>query len=458
MKQLHVLIFLLIVTGFNSVSYSQDISAGLYSGLNLSDIHGQDIGGKWSFQPGPVQGISLGYSFFRTIGIQTGVSFSTVYYDHEMPLYENIPYPGCYPLIAPPYYYPPDNRMDFRFLRIPLQLSLSIPAVVQLKIEGGLFYSHLLDYNLEDFNYIDDSYKPEKDDFGYIFSSGISYPLTDNFRIALNAAYITGRKRFIEDYQYRHGSSEYTMGISYTGSLKDKDKDKGIAARLRSDTLSMGINITFTAGFNYSWNKGYENLSGYTSPSAGFSVDLPLGEGGSFQTGFLFQKKGYSLRDSSISFYRYIEEEGQMYYVNTKVQIDYAILQALWTFPLGSQDIVFFSTGPWFGFRLNARNTGTAYYDYHSTPSYRLIKTIVYDDLEKAVKVYDVGWTFGCGVLLPVVNDYKVSFSFRYSPGFRDVFDISGTGETQNPYQEKFKIRNRTISFVVGLRMLVPGN
>ena len=450
-----MLVLFLLATWFQSVSYSQIISVGLYSGLNLSDIHGQDIGGKWSFQPGPVQGINLGYSFFRSLGINTGVSLSTVYYDHKMPLYHNVPYPGYDPIIFPPYYYPPDSRMDFRFLRIPVQMSLTIPAVVQLKIEGGVFYSHLLRHNIKNFYYVEFSDVIEKNDFGYIFSSGISYPFTKNLSIALNAAYITGRKRFIEDFQYRHGSSEYTMEFIYRGSFKDKNKDNKL--RLKSDTLSTGINVTFTGALNYSWNKGSENLSGYASPAVGFSVDLPLGEGGSFQTGFIFEKKGYSLRDSSVSFYRYIEQEAQMYYVDTKLQIDYAILQALWTFPLGKLDKILLSTGPWFGFRLNARNTGEAFYEYHSTDSYRLIKTTVYDDLEKAIKEYDVGWTFGCGVLLPVLNDYKAIISLRYSPGFRDVYDVSGTGEVQNPNQEDFEIRNRTISFVVGFRIPVTG-
>jgi hypothetical protein len=188
-----------------------------------------------------------------------------------------------------PYYYQGDDKMDFSFLRVPVLLTLSIPSVVQFNMKAGVFFSFIQDHSLNYNNYYYSS-EPDnikKQDFGYMFSSGISYPLSDKFKAAFNVSYITGRKQFLENYNFRQGSSEFTLGIAYNGFLKDKNAE--ISSSSRSDSLSKKVFVTATGGFNYAWNQGStatEKYYGLLAPSLGFLINFQLGKGASFQTGF----------------------------------------------------------------------------------------------------------------------------------------------------------------------------
>ncbi len=456
MKHLGTLVFSILLICCNAVSYSQKFTAGFYSGINLSDLHGQGIGGKWSYKPGPVQGLNLGYSINKTIGLETGLNFSTTYYEHKPSLFPPVYYPiYYYPAnIAPNYnYYGENVTMDFRFLRIPLLIQVTLPLEFQFKMRGGIFFSHLMDYSIKDnsYYYPYEQEKPVKNDFGYMFSSGISYPLGNNLKATFDIGYIAGKKKFIEDMLYRHGSSEYTFGISYNGFGRDKDKIYNDINK--NDSSSHNISLAFKGGISYSWIQPLNdetNSYGYSGPSVGFYLKIPFGQGMDFQTGLTFERKGYSLKDSSATYYRIVKNEIQNYYMDSRVQLDYAIIPAIISIPVGRAEKVFITTGPWLGFKLNARAVGTAYYDYHSYSNYQLKKIILYEDFEKPVKDYDAGWMFGLGMSLPIVKAYKVDIAIQYSSGFRDVFDKSGIDDITNTWDNKFKIRNRTISLFLG--------
>lgn len=134
--------FILIVFCY-SVSYSQGINTGVYSGVNFSNIHGEDIGGKWVSKSGPVQGFYLGFSFNKTLGIQTGINFTTVYYEHKTIEYSTVYYPVEFYGIPPIYYFQRDNKMDFSFLRVPVLFTVCIPSVVQFIMRTELIFSFL---------------------------------------------------------------------------------------------------------------------------------------------------------------------------------------------------------------------------------------------------------------------------------------------------------------------------
>jgi len=229
MKNYKTWFFSFLIFFCSASGYSQKITTGIYSGVNFSDIHGQDIGGKWKAKSGPVQGFNLGYSFNRTIGIQTGINLSTVYYEHKTLAYPTIRDPlidyeltnSLFDRLANPYVNPDNFNMDFRFLRIPLLFTVSVPNTLQFEMHAGIYVSFLNDWNLNNLYYYDNMDKPARHDFGYIFSSGLSYPFNDNFKAILNASYNTGRRKFLDNYLYRHGSSEFTIGVAYTGFNKN---------------------------------------------------------------------------------------------------------------------------------------------------------------------------------------------------------------------------------------------
>jgi hypothetical protein len=456
MKKIFALIVLFYLVGIHSIGYSQKFEAGISSGVNFSDIHGQAVGGKWSTKTGPTQWINFQYSINKVLGFQTGLNFSTTYYEQKTSqVYSPILYEttSSYydPRLRDPYYYPSHTPMDFRFIRIPLLFTVTIPAEIDFRLKAGIYFGKTKDYNMAYY-----SEEPVKHDFGYIFSSGISYPISEQFRMTLDMNYLTGRTQFLEGYNYRHGSEEVTLGISYSWPLKKKE-NRG--ATVQTDSSSHMVSVSYNGGVNYSWNKGEtadDNFSGISGPSMGFLINFPLEKNCSFKTGLSFERKGYSMSDSSASFYRTIETGSPMYQVDTKVQIDYAVIPAILSFPAGGLKNVFLSTGPWFGLKLNARTVGTAYNESSYYYNYQVTETTVYDDLEKAIKDYDIGWLFGIGAYMPVWKDYRVNIGFQYSTGFKDVFDYSGAGNAQNPYDDSHVIKNGTVSFVIGVT-IPPG-
>ena len=345
--------------------------------------------------------------------------------------------------------------MDFSFVRLPLLFTLTIPSFLPLEMRTGIYYSHLLDYSLNrNYYYNSGTEKPSGKDFGYIFSSGIYYPFDDKFKAVFNVSYITGRKRFIENSPYKHGSSEFTFGVVYTGFHK-KDMEN-IIPKPVSDSSSCKAYITYTGGISISWNSGSDKgkYLPITLASVGFSLAFPMKGGLVFQTGLNFQRKGYSLRDSSNSYYRHINDNLLLKYVDTKVEIDYAIVPLLMGFPIEKSHRIFFNTGPWVGLKLNARNIGVVYDELRSGTSYTLRKTVVYDDLEKLFRGSDIGWIFGCATLFPLLkSDYRLYMALQYSAGFMNVYDKSYFGDENNSSDEGFIIRNGAISFLIGIKM-----
>ena len=447
--------FLILIAVFlSSISYSQKITTGIYSGVNFSDIHGQDIGGKWKSKPGPVQGLYLGLALSKSLGIQTGINFSTVYYEHKTTYNPIIYYTPSYNDAMPNYFSQAVDKMDFSFLRVPLLLTISIPSVMQFNMKAGLIFSFLQDHSLGYYyNYSSETDNVKKYDFGYMFSSGISYPLSNRIKATFNTSYLTGRKKFMEYSSFRHGSSEYTLGIEYNFIKKNKANS---VSGPESDTSSKKVTVTYFGGLNVSWNprtvdgKKYLPLGG---PSFGFSLNFPLGRGTSFISGISFVRKGYVMKDSSSLFYRYLKDDKPAYSVDTKVQADYAIIPLLINIPIGKSQTFFLNTGPWLALRLNARNVGVAYNEFRSETSYTIRKTIIYDDIEKLLKVNDVGWQFGLGVSLPVVKNYKVDITVQYSTPFKDVFNSTTEGYQQNNPDSDPIMRFRSVSLLLGFRI-----
>jgi hypothetical protein len=282
-----------------------------------------------------------------------------------------------------------------------------------------------------------------------MFSSGISYPLSNKIKATFNVSYLTGRNHLLEGSNLRQGSSEFVLGIDYEFLKKNK---KTINPGFTGDSTSKKVTVTYWGGVDISWNGLGADRAKYsagTGPSLGFSVNFLMKSGLSFISGVSFERKGYSLKDSSALFYSYLNKSTPMYNVNTKVQIDYAVIPLLMSFPVGKSQMVFLSTGPWLGLKLNARNIGVAYNEVRSESDYTVSKTVIYDDLERYIKNNDIGWIFSARVSLPLLNRYKVDLALRYSTGFKNVYNTTIAAERQSSSVEDFVIRNRTISLLI---------
>ena len=448
--------FLLVLC--NSVGYSQTITTGIYSGVNFSDIHGQDFGGKWKSKPGPVQGFYLNWSLNKSLGIQTGINFSTIYYEHITTSNPGVYIPIDFYNIGPIYYAGGVEKMDFSFLRVPLLFTVHIPSAIQFNMRAGLLFSFLKDHSLSNDYYYSTLGIAKKTDFGYMFSSGISYPLSNKIKASFNVSYFIGRKHLLESSNLRQGSSEYVLGIDYEFLKKNK---KTINPGFAIDSTSRKVTVTYWGGVNISWNGLDSDRAKYSTtagPSLGFSVNFQVESGLSFISGVSFERKGYSMKDSSASFLKYLDKGTPMYHVDSKVQMDYAVIPLLMNLSFGKSQMFFFNTGPWLGLKLNARNVGVAYSESRSESYYTISKTVIYDDLERYIKDNDIGWIFSAGISVPFLNKYKVDMALRYSTGFNNVYNKAIVAKQQSSSIADHVIMNRTISFLIGITLLPSGH
>lgn len=453
MKQIWILFLIFIgITPPLTIS-AQTLSAGFFSGICYSDIHTNNYSGSWKTKTGPSQGILVDYSINKILGIRTGAGYSTMYYSYSPYINESgwTDYPSMESVIAPTYY-PIREMMDFRFLTLPAEIRISIPAKPQLNLSGGIFYSFLRDYDLNLYHPMDDLIQPQKEDFGYTWSAGISYPVLKNLTASFDIRYITGRKEFFENMNYRHGSTDITLGMAYNISLQKA----GSRREIKNDTLSEKLFVIYYAGANIAWNSARyfkEKYSLAVGPSLGISVKYKVAPRTFLQTGISFERTGYSLNDSSSYFYRYENNYGDLSSVDTRTTIDYIVIPALIEFTFGKKNIFFFNTGPFLGTRLNARCNGTAYREIRLGSSYTRTETTVSDDIEGLIRNNDHGWLFGTGVIIPFYREYKINLALLYRQGFTDAFNRSYFSDHNITEPVESIIRTAAVTFHIGIKI-----
>jgi hypothetical protein len=440
MNKFCVFVLLVFLSGISSITYAQSLSAGIYSGVNISDIHGNSSEGKWMFMPGTSQGVFVDYAFNKYLGVHSGMKYSTLYYRHLE--YFN-PASGVY--ISPV-----DELMDFNFLTVPLQFRVTTPSKPQVYLSAGLFYSFLTDKFLQSKHYFQE---PEERDFGYVYSTGMSFPLSNTISSSFNVTYSTGRKEFRKSAGWRHGSAEFTMGLAYSGFLKNSKNNRHENAY---DTISDRIYVTYRGGMNVSWNSGSyfkEKYSYGTGLSLGFAVNYKWSERYSLQTGISFERVGFANIDSSKSMYRYAPYGDRTYDLDTKTEIDYIVIPLLINLNTGRSGNLFFNTGPYLGVKLNARCHGVAIYSSDSENFYYLKKITVNDDVIGLIKDNDFGWVFGSGLALPVSDKWLIDLGLQYRAGFMNISDKSFESGFSKTETKKSILRNGSVTFQIGIRI-----
>ncbi|MBN1387634.1 MAG: outer membrane beta-barrel protein [Bacteroidales bacterium] len=465
MKHLPALMMALLLCEGSSVSYSQKLTIGLNSGINISDIHlisDYNYSGKWKYKPGPLQGIFIDYSLNRYLGIKTGADYSTVYYEYHN--YTEIPpYPilnwSIYSSSALPLnsstlitsWYPVSRWMNFSYLTVPFQLRVTIPSRPQLSLAAGAYYSFLLASDYE-YDYIKDA-DDEKNDLGFIYSAGLSYPVSERIDAMFNVSYATGRRRMPGFDNYWHGSAAFALGVSYRiipGRQYDNEEI--------FDSINNKIYLAYRGGVNFSWNSSKpdrDKYSFYAGPSLGFNIGYKISRGTYFRTGLSFERLGYVMRDSSDFYHRYSIEGDADYYVTAKVSSDYIVVPALLEFYAGEAKQFYFNTGTYLGFKLNAHCTGKAVEDRSRHGRYKLEETTIYENLEQAIITTDIGMVAGAGLVLQLPGKCNLDIGLQFRQGFHEVYDTDDISESLRPERGESIIRNSTIALHAGIRLPV---
>lgn len=453
MKFYHAFIVTCLLGTLSAQLFPQKLDVGFASGLNLSDIHGNDIYGLWKTKPGPAVGLFADYNLTPTIGLHTGVDYSTVYYEHHPyePWYSPINY---YPMNSIMPFYPQMSSSNFSFLTLPLMVTVTIPSKPSLTLGAGGYYSFTMDQDLDfSYYYIDDD-ESMRNDLGYVYMLRLNYPLQKGLDLFLRGRYLTGRRTMAEGVNYRHGYSDIAAGL-----LVRIGKDKSVTAGENEDSgvVNENIFLTWHAGVVTSWNSGNidnDKYSPLVAPSAGFSVNFRLsGTNTWFRTGVTLERQGFSMRDSSDVWYRYLVTGVPDYYVDSRVGVDYAVIPALLDFHFGRGEMFYLNTGPYFAARLNARCTGTATHWQSNIGSYKLEETTINDDITALVRNNDFGWVAGFGVALPLSGNARLDLGLQYRQGFTEVFNAEYAGVPEPDDANDVFMRNSAFTVQAGLRI-----
>lgn len=455
MKRLYLFIMGTIISALCSQLYSQKLAVGFGSGLNLSDIHGTMNTEYWKTKPGPSSGVFAEYDLTRTLGLHAGVDYSTVYYEsHPLQHYD---YPIYWYTTGSMLYLPPPrvNSSNFSMLTLPLMLTVTIPSKPSLTLGAGGYYAFALDqyYDVSYYYYNSDD-ESLRNDMGYVYMMRLSYPIQERLELFVRGRYLTGRRTMTELNEYKHGYSDIAAGLVYNIGRNRNEEE---VPREDAGSVNENIFITWRAGVVVSRNSGNvasDKYSALVAPSAGFSLNFRLsGTNTWFRTGISLERQGFSMRDSSDVWYRYSVNAVPVYYVDSKVSIDYAVIPALIDFHFGPGEIFSFNTGPYFAARLNSRCTGTARRETFYSGTYQLEETTIHDDITELIRRNDFGWIAGAGLTVPISGNTRLDISLQYRQGLPEVFNAENAS-LSDPYDAKdVFMRNSALTVQAGLRI-----
>ena len=455
MKISGVLTFLLLLFISELTVESQKLKAGFYSGVNFSDLHGQQFGGKWSPVAGPSEGVRLQYNFAGPLSLSAGLGFAGLNYKYttyQYPIYDIYPH-YLSNIIAPVEVY--STVTNFSVTKIPLLLELKIPSLPDLSLGAGVLFSFIHGSGRSQ-NFML-TYNPSRfrdKDFGYQFTAGWDHPVTSRIDAELDLNYITGRKLIVNGGNARHGYSEITFGLNYNfGKAESFAPEK----KIQKDSISKGIIVSYFAGPTLSvlkqlkQDKDYKPLTGF---NAGIGLTFPFRGGASFTTGIRLERSGYAIKDSSNMNYLITNNSSLSYYVDSKVITERLVVPFLLDIPMGRSQRLFLSTGPMLAFKLNGRNTGTATNEGRYESQYLLRKTTIYDDMEYLLNDFDTGWIFSGSYLFQLADACKLKVALTYTRGFREFYEKGALSMFTGSSDAAAGLRNQTLSLSLGF--IVP--
>ncbi len=443
---------------------AQKLSFGGFSGTNFSNIHGNITSDKWLSKPGATTGIMIEYQFNRPFALQSGLEFTSNYYERKSYEYEDT---GIIPLVnfTSSLIYTPvtePDHWDFSWLRFPLQIRYDTPTRLQVGLCGGIFYSLLLNDDLskkerEEAKDEGRTAYPPTSDWGYLFSSDLSYPLNEHIRFFVSGRISTGRKVIIEHQHGRGGAKEVLFGLKYS-PLKDQTRRHAYAGSLFTDNDPSKMYLKPHAGIAFSWNADDKKSGNYGSiagASPGLIIGYRLDRTVSIESGVRFIRKGYTLSDSSMYNYRYaVRPDRQVNAVDTKILLDYLTVPVNLNFSAGERFSWYLDLGAYAGFLVNAGCRGTVIRTHSGPYDYRVEKLTVNDGMEGYFKSFDWGYLTGTGIRFPLAGSLKLDIELTYSGSMKELLEKPQS--TSVASEEDLSVQNGSIALQVGLQIPIP--
>jgi len=451
---------------FTATSFAQKLSFGEYTGTNFSNLHGNLTTNKWVSKSGPSAGFFVEYNLGRLFSVQSEIGFISQYYEMKSYNQQNY-YPVAYPMDYMLYgysnsWYPvyEPSKWDFSFLRVPLLIKYKTPTRLQLAIGGGLYYSILLNDDLT--NAERDAAKkedrriyPPTHDWGYLFAADLSYPITKEVRFFVTGKLATGQKVFIENYKAKNGASELLFGLKYTPLRKSTKVPISFKSSVRDSSFSRCYVIP-VAGATRSWNSSGtkpDNYSGKFGSNVGMIFGYRLDKSVSLQTGVIFDRKGYTLDDTSLYYHRIATDTRYVANnVDTKIALDYLTVPLNFRISSGKALNFYVDFGVYAGFLMNAFCHGTAIHKNSDSYSYTIQKTVINDAIEGYYKSVDWGYKTGLGFQFPFRNNMKFDLGISYYGSFNPILRKPDEN-SPNYMKDDLSIKNGSLSFQFGLQI-----
>ncbi len=454
MRRIAVILTLILFV-FSSNAIAQRLNFGVYSGVNLSNLKGDLTGNKYETKPGQTTGLTVGYQLSRYFSVRSEISYLNYYYEIK-PYYSTPLSNGSFGYV----YIPSNMSWDFSFLRFPLQIKYHTPTRLQFGIAAGLFYSFLLndDHTQEERDIANkgggDIYPPTRD-WGYIFTTSLSYPLTGQFNIYTEARLSTGKEIFIENVQGINRGYEFIFGLNFTPQWKGSDRPS--LDQRPNDSIPPKMYLKPNVGVVFSWNSADEKLGNYkgvVGSTGGIIIGKHLGSVFSIQSGVQFIRKGYAMKNSSFLRYKYAgnfyEDNSVQKIEDTRIGLDYLTIPTTFNLLFGEQTAFYVDLGFYTGFLINANVRGTEIEKYISPSVYEVNRIIVNDAVDGVFKSRDWGYLLGTGIQIPFKQGTKLDFGVNYAGGFSELLKDPDEYPATN-IQEDRSIMNGNFSLQVGL-------
>jgi hypothetical protein len=459
-------ILTLLLSGILILCHAQRFSGGVISGTGFSDYHGNFISGKWNPKPGTIAGAFMRYSLTSVLGFETGMEYTTQSYHFKS--YGYAPSNQFYPMQALRYIIGPTvpswetARWDYSFVRFPLYLTVSTPTRLRVSLSGGIYVSRTVNHDFSgngSYNYPDYSNsvytqdpEPEvpKFDNGMAFASSLSYPAGKHLMLQVSGRYFIGHKAFIEPYGGRTGAKELTIGIVYGGPFTT---DKSSSPGVHGDTAKSRLLLVPVSGIGFSWADRPDRPKDFGSGwgmSAGMLLEYKLDNALSAISGLMYEPRGYCLNDSSSEFYRHAQSLWLKYDVNTRIDLNYAVIPVLLKIHGGSPFTIYLMGGPYFGMLLNARATGKATSGSSYSGGYVRNEVTVYNDIEGNIRSFDFGWIIGGGFQFPLPGSCVLTTGIQYDTGTVNILKHPEEKEDVSSVTDRV-LHNRSLRLQIGI-------
>ena len=154
----------------------------------------------------------------------------------------------------------------------------------------------------------------------------------------------------------------------------------------------------------------------------GFASIYPLNSNWGIQSGVDFERKGFTFHASSDLYFRYAPSNNITTNIHTQVDLDYIQIPVLLRYTWDKLIRLSVQTGPYVSFLMNAQVMGTSDIENTYDTGYYAYQVHVNDNVQGAFSKMDLGWVFGIGIEIPIVNKWSVLAEGGYNRGFKDIF------------------------------------